>query len=187
MLSMNFSQSLFKLPFSNSGEIMVEPYKQFADGFYLGFSDKKTKISVQQKPKKSVFDSPPDHFFTLDIAVKDVRDTKWISLEKDIDTKAFYGNTLITALLSMRSSTLSHSSLFFRIIDEEEDEFKDINIGPIIPSKDNKYSRMASSAALSDLPKDKPFSAKLILFFPVENEQNFSLSIFNVFFSKRVY
>lgn len=183
---MSFSQPLFKIPFSNSGKISVRPYNDFADGFCVGFSDESAIIEVQQKPKESAFASPPDHSFSLDIELRDIKDTKWVSLEGNVDIENILANRFVTALISMRSTTRSHAGLDLRIL-RNDGSYKDVRIGSITTTKDDEYHRTTISADLQgvfDVLDDNATTAKLLLFFPIENKQIFSLSMFNVFFTK---
>lgn len=183
---MSFSDPLFKVPFSNSGEIYVRPYNAFADGFCVAFSDENAIITVQQKPKETTFDSPPDHSFSLDIEFRDIKNTKWVTLEGNVDIKNILTNRFVTALISMRSTTRSHAILDLRIR-RYDGSYKDTRIGSVTTVKDDEYHRSTISANLqgvSDILDDNAEKATLLLFLPVENKQFFSLSMFNVFFTK---
>lgn len=187
--NLDFSQSLFKVPFTNGGKICAQPYKEFAKGFCIGLSDENATVVLRQNARESVFLSPPDHSFSLGIEIEDTAHSKWISLEGKLDATQLSPNTRLTVLVALSASTNSELNLDLRL-NRKSGGFKDLRLGTISPKKNGQYTSVTISmplSSLSDIIHNDTESALLILFLPVKSQQNISLHIFNVFLSDGGY
>lgn len=187
--NLDFSQSLFKVPFANGGKICAQPYKEFAKGFCIGISDENATVVLRQNSRESVFVSPPDHSFSLGIEIEDIAQAKWVSLEGNLDATQFSSNTRLTALVALTASTHSELNLDLRLI-RKSGGFKDLRLGTISPKKNGEYTSVTIStplSSLSDIIHNDTESALLILFLPVKSPQSVYLHIFNVFLSDSGY
>jgi len=183
--NLDFSQPLFKIPFSSGEKVCVQPYKEFAKGFCIGVSDENANVVLRQNTRESFFVSPPDHSFSLKIEIEDTAQSKWLSLEGELDATHIYPNARLTALVALSASTHSEINLDLRL-NRKSGGFKDLRIGTICPKKNGEYTSATFSTplgSLADIIRNDTESARLILFLPVESQQNISLHIFNIFLS----
>lgn len=181
---MDFSPMLFKRPFMANEKILVKPYKEFAKNFHIGLSDGKAKIAVRQRAKQSVFDSPPDHPFVLDLLFESTGETEWISLEGKIDVTEIRANARCTALISVMGSNDKPLVLDLRL-NLKNGPHRDIRLGEVTPGQGNNCRAVTVSRTLEEaadvLDANEVVSAFLLVFFPVSAPEHYSLSMLNLF------
>lgn len=183
---MIFETTIFRIPFSQSTAIYAKPYSSFSEGFHFGFSDLETKISIRQTPRESIFVSPPDHSFVLDIAVENITNTKWITLERKLDRSAFFSGARLTVLISLRSSVLANFHVDLRLHNTSGKK-TDLPLGGITLGQVNEYRSETLSLSLSEFPDvtiDDLDFAELIVHFPLEQGLSVTLAMFNVFITR---
>lgn len=176
------SSEVFLAPFFEADTIYAEPYTPFAKDLFIGLSDPNAKIAVRQRPKENVFISPPDHSFVLDVTVKEVANTEWITLERELDGKDFFPGARLTALVALRSSSSADFNLQLRLR-KKSGGFHDLPMGSITPEQGDTFNSQTLSVGLGDAfdaLADDFESAVLILFVPVEEGLRLSLSMLNV-------
>lgn len=179
----DFVQAPFITPKFDAAPREFGKHTRIFDFVELGLETDDARVLIEQKKKPSLFSSPPDHFFTLDIEATDIGQSKWFTLEFTLDPARFENASRITTLVSLAAPSQDVFNLGLRFF-REDDSFEDILLGEIKALKDAAYRPLNFSQSLDVLLKrlgEKPKKVKLILFAPSSSGIRYSLAMLNFF------
>lgn len=168
-----------------SGNHRVTPYEKIFDDLAVGLSSAEADVRVAQSPKVSFLAAPPDHHFLLDLTVLDTADTKWISLEFELDPVRAFNAARMTLLISLAANVARGVGVDLRLV-RGDGSFEDLHFGGANTSQDGKMVSQNLSQPIDGLKarlSEAPKAATLLLFVPVETDFALSLAMLNVHYS----
>ena len=176
---------LFTTPFAVNKSMPVHAYEEFIPGYCVGYeADKIPAISVRQENKANTLLSPPDHHFTFNVAVTDHAQSRWITLERDIGSYNKHDKLMLNISVKAKATMqgVLHLSLALPV---EGNEPVQIPVDTVTLKGTEDYTSMIVSKEVDlsayDVASDESkVSPRLTLFFPVNTNALYTLSLFTV-------